>query len=405
VVSQTLPRLRLDLDFMPSPVEDRPGLLLRDPYQFSDTTLIVPAALVQCVELFDGEHTDLDLRESLVRITGELNVGDLEQHLMGALDGAGFLENETFEQMREQRIQEFAEKPVREPTHAGSAYPEDAGELRLTLDNYMQGSAPSKSNGLVAIAAPHVSPFGGWESYRSAYGTLGNQYRDRTFIILGTSHYGQPEMFGLTRKRFVTPYGEATTDLAIVNELESKAPRAVRMEDYCHAVEHSIEFQVVFLQHMFGPGVRIVPILCGSYATSVYVTGQPEDDPKVGDFLDTLGEIAAREKDRLMFVLGIDMAHIGQRYGNQFAAVAEQDEMIGVAERDHARIERIQAGDSQGFWELVKQNHDDLKWCGSAPLYTFMKAVPNARGELLHYQQWNIDPHSVVSFAGMRFTG
>ena len=390
---------------MPSPVEDRPGLLMRDPYQFSDATLIVPAALVQCMELFDGEHTDLDLRESLVRITGELNVGDLEQHLMGALDGAGFLENETFEQMREQRIQEFAEKPVREPTHAGSAYPEEPGELRLTLDNYMQGSTPSETNGLIGIAAPHVSPFGGWESYRSAYGALGDQYRDRTFIILGTSHYGQPEMFGLTRKRFVTPYGEAATDLAIVNELESKAPRAVRMEDYCHAVEHSIEFQVVFLQHMFGPGVRIVPILCGSYANSIYVTGQPEDDPKVGDFLDTLGEIAAREKTRLMFVLGIDMAHMGQRYGNQFAAVADQEEMIGVAERDRARIERIQAGDSRGFWELVKQNHDDLKWCGSAPLYTFMKAVPNARGELLHYQQWNIDPQSVVSFAGMRFTG
>jgi MEMO1 family protein len=405
VVSQTLPRLRLDLDFMPSPVEDRPGLLMRDPYQFSDTTLIVPAALVQCMELFDGEHTDLDLRESLVRITGELNVGDLEQHLVGALNAAGFLENETFEQMREQRIHDFAEKPVREPTHAGSAYPEEPGELRLTLDNYMQGSTPPETDGLIGIAAPHVSPFGGWESYRSAYGVLGDKYRDRTFVILGTSHYGQPEMFGLTRKRFVTPYGEAGADLSIVNELVSKAPGAVRMEDYCHAVEHSIEFQVIFLQHVFGPGIRIVPILCGSYATSIYVSGQPEDDPNVSAFLGALGEIAAREKNRLMFVLGIDMAHIGRRYGDRFAAVAEQEEMIGVAERDRARIERIQAGDSQGFWELVKHNRDDLKWCGSAPLYTFLKAVPNARGELLRYQQWNIDPQSVVSFAGMRFTG
>ena len=36
MVSQPLPRLRLELDFMPSPVEDRPGLLIRDPYQFSN---------------------------------------------------------------------------------------------------------------------------------------------------------------------------------------------------------------------------------------------------------------------------------------------------------------------------------------------------------------------------------
>lgn len=404
MVSQTLPRLRLDLDFMPSPVEDRPGLLMRDPYQFSDTTLIVPAALVQCMDLFDGEHTDLDLREALVRVTGELSVGDLEMHLLGALDGAGFLENETFEQMREQRMREFAEKPVREPTHAGSAYPDEPGELRLTFDNYMRGAAPAEIDGLIGIAAPHVSPFGGWESYRAAYGALGDRYRDRTFVILGTSHYGQPETFGLTRKRFVTPYGEAGVDLSIVDELESKAPKAVRMEDYCHAVEHSIEFQVVFLQHLFGPDIRIVPILCGSYATSIYVTGQPEDDSNVAAFLDALGEIAAREKNRLMFVLGIDMAHMGRRYGDRFEAVADQAEMLGVAGRDRARIERIQAGDSQGFWELVKQNRDDLKWCGSSPLYTFLKAVPNARGELLRYQQWNIDPQSVVSFAGMRFT-
>jgi hypothetical protein len=29
--------------------------------------------------------------------------------------------------------------------------------------------------------------------------------------------------------------------------------------------------------------------------------------------------------------------------------------------------------------------------------------MPDIRGSLLHYQQWNIDPHSVVSFAGMGF--
>ena len=395
----------MDLDFMPSPVEDRPGLLIRDPYQFSEATLIVPPPLVQCLELFDGEQTDLDLRETLVRITGELNVSDLEQHLIGALSGAGFLHDETFQELREERIREFAEADIREPVHAGSAYPAEAGELRLALQNYMAGgAAPVQRNGLVGIAAPHVSPFGGWESYRAAYSAVRPEYRDRTFVILGTSHYGQPDMFGLTRKRFVTPLGETRTDLGLVEELAAKAPGAVLMEDYCHAVEHSIEFQVVFLQHVFGPGIKIVPILCGSYATSIYVGGEPEDNADVAAFLGGLGNAAARDRDKLLFVLGIDMAHMGSRYNDDLAALANQDQMVGVAERDRARIGRINEGDSRGFWELVKQNRDDLKWCGSAPLYTFLKAVPDARGELLHYQQWNIDPQSVVSFAGMAFT-
>jgi hypothetical protein len=59
--------------------------------------------------------------------------------------------------------------------------------------------------------------------------------------------------------------------------------------------------------------------------------------------------------------------------------------------------------DPEGFWDLVQEKHDDLKWCGSSPFYTFLKAAPRARGELLRYEQWNIDERSVVSFAGMAF--
>ena len=60
--------------------------------------------------------------------------------------------------------------------------------------------------------------------------------------------------------------------------------------------------------------------------------------------------------------------------------------------------------DADGFWELVRENRDDLKWCGSSPFYTFLKTAPRARGELLSYEQWNIDEASVVSFAGMSFS-
>jgi predicted class III extradiol MEMO1 family dioxygenase len=97
------------------------------------------------------------------------------------------------------------------------------------------------------------------------------------------------------------------------------------------------------------------------------------------------------------------MAHMGRRYGDNFPALAERGEMEEVARRDRERMDRMVLGDARGFWDLVQQNHDDLKWCGSAPIYTFLKAVPQSRGSLLRYQQWNIDDQSVVSFAGMRF--
>jgi len=101
--------------------------------------------------------------------------------------------------------------------------------------------------------------------------------------------------------------------------------------------------------------------------------------------------------------LGIDMAHMGARYHDEFAAYADRGIMAEVAERDRQRIARVLESDSGGFWSLVQEKRDDLKWCGSSPLYTFLKALPGARGELLRYEQWNIDPRSVVSFAGIAF--
>ena len=77
--------------------------------------------------------------------------------------------------------------------------------------------------------------------------------------------------------------------------------------------------------------------------------------------------------------------------------------MLEVTARDRSRIDRLSAGDATGFWSLVQEKRDDLKWCGSSPLYTFLKALPQAHGQLLRYEQWNIDEQSVVSFAGMAF--
>ena len=402
-MSNELPRLRLGLDFLPSQDPERPGLLIRDPHRYSDSMLLIPPQLVASLACFDGEQTELDLRASLVHATGEIQVGELEKHLMETLSHAGFLEDLNFVEMRDSRQREFREAARREPSHAGSAYPEDAPSARKELDGYLAGSVPAENPRLIGIAAPHVSPFGGWQCYRDAYGPLPASYAERTFVILGTSHYGEPNRFGLTRKPFVTPLGEAHTHTELVEELVKAAPEALRMEDYCHSIEHSIEFQVLFLQHRFGPSIRILPILCGAYAKSIFEGGRPEDDPNVARFVDALGELGARRGQDLFWVLGVDMAHMGRRYGDSFNARANQREMNAVARRDTARIDALNAGDSKSFWEQVQESQDDLKWCGSAPIYTFLKAVPEARGSLERYEQWNIDNQSVVSFAALQF--
>jgi AmmeMemoRadiSam system protein B len=400
--------LRSGLDLMPSPVPDRPGLLIRDPLGHAESTLIIPPPLVPCLTCFDGVRTELDARELLVRQTGELQVGDVVRNLVEILGSGGFLDNDVFDGLREARHRAFAEAQERVPAHAGSAYPAEEGPLRETLGSYLDGSAPGESAAtgtgeLVAIVAPHVSPDGGRASYRAAYRALEPGHRERTFVILGTSHYGDPELFGLTRKPFVTPLGRTQVDQELVARLAETAGPAARMEDFCHSVEHSIEFQVVFLQLLFGPDIRILPILCGPFARATQLGGRPEDDTGVARFLEAIEKLVREEEQRLLWVLGIDMSHMGRRYGDSLRARAAEGEMASVERRDRERIERLAQGDAEGFWALVQEGGDPLKWCGSAPCYAFLRANGPVAGELLRYDQWNIDDDSVVSFAGMAF--
>lgn len=340
-VSQTLAPLRRNLDFGPSPSSERPGLLIRDPFQFSDKALVIPPPLIEVLELFDGTSTRLDLQSALVEMTGQLQVSELADQLASALQQAGFLEDATYEALRSQAYADFAAAPVRAAAMAGGAYPGEADELREVFSEYMTPDpadpaltdVPAPAS-LIGIAAPHVSRWGGAESYRDAYRALGPDHREKIFVVLGTSHYGQPERFGLTRKNFVTPIGEARTERALVDRLAAAALDAVNMEDYCHRNEHSIEFPVAFLQHVYEPDVRILPVLCGPFAKSLFEGALSEEDENVKQFFGALGELQAAHAKDLLWVMGVDMAHVGRRYGHEEPPEAYQAQMLTVSARD-----------------------------------------------------------------------
>jgi AmmeMemoRadiSam system protein B len=407
-----LPRLRADLDVIPSPLPQQPGLILRDPFRYSTVTLVIPPLLARCLGCFDGAQDEGDLRATLARLAAQVAVGEPARRLVEALHEAGFLEDERFAELRAAGERAFAALAERPPAHAGGAYPADAAALTQTLGGYLDGEParrrPAASGSVRAIVAPHVSPEGGYGSYAQAYRALPGDHGDRIFVVLGTSHQGEPDRYGLTRKPFATPFGVARTEIGLIDELAAAAPDAVTVEDYCHAIEHSIEFQVIFLQHLFGPSIRILPILCGAFAAGPLARRPPEASERVARFIGALGELAAREGRRLTFVLGVDFAHVGRRYGDPFVARAHEGPLAAVTARDGMRLDRIAAGDAGGFWELVHQpphglDNDDLKWCGSSPLYTFLRALPEVRGRLLSYDHWNIDDASVVSFGALVF--
>ena len=297
---------------------------------------------------------------------------------------------------------------MREPAHAGSAYPDDREQAREQLSEYMQNQPAYTEDSLLGIAAPHVSPFGGWESLsRCLCGLDCPTYREKTFVILGTSHYGEPDRFGLTRKPLLTPFGKSRTDVEPGQRTGSEGAgrhshgRLLPRRGALHRVSGLCSCSIYLGR------TSVSCRSCADRSRAVFIRGgKPEDNEHVKRFFGALGDIAAREQNRLCWVLGIDMAHMGRRYGDAIVALADRNEMLEVAERDQARIERVSSADAGGLLGSGAAESRRSEVVRIEPAYTFLKACARApRGNLRRYQQWNIDEQSVVSFAAMTFHG
>jgi hypothetical protein len=395
----------MDLDFQPSPAPDQPGLLIRDSFHFSDTTLIVPPYLLRFLPFFDGHHSRSQLLDEIEKAASRDNALRLEAHLRDTLESAGFLQGPRFEALKQDALHAFQKAPARISSHAGAAYPASANELRQYLDSNLHPhrNGHDTQPTPLAIAAPHISFEGGWQSYATMLSLLEHAHPESLFVVMGTSHYGAPDRLGLTAKPFETPLGSTRAEPELVAALAAACPQVVTCEDYCHAIDHSVEFHVMLLQYALRPDVRVLPILVGSYLEPMRHGGLPQDAPAFREAFRALREITASAGREVVWLLSVDMAHMGRRYGDAFAATALADEMAEVQALDRARIELLSSGDSSAFWQDVNRRDSYLKWCGSSTLYTFAQVYPEARASLLSYQQWNIDPESVVSFGTLAF--
>ena len=150
---------------------------------------------------------------------------------------------------------------VRPAAVAGSFYPRDPEELSATVAALLAGqhgpARPPK-----ALIVPHAGYVYSGNVAAQAYASLGSAARAlRRVLLLGPSHR---EWFrGLavpTAQAFATPLGQVRVDTAAVSRL-CALPAVVR-SDAAHALEHSLEVQLPFLQHL-APAAEIVPVVAG----------------------------------------------------------------------------------------------------------------------------------------------
>jgi AmmeMemoRadiSam system protein B len=169
-----------------------------------------------------------------------------------------------------------------------------------------------------------------------------------------------------------------------------------------HRSEHSIEFQAVMLRHLFGDRrpFTIVPVLASYLHEAVWTRRDPEADARIPRFVDALlGAMAASGRTACL-IAGVDLAHVGPRFGDAEANTAAS--LAAVETADLGMLESVMAGDPTAFYASVAHDGDSRRICGLSPIYTFLRALPGARGRLIRYRQWP-DPQGAVTFCAAAF--
>jgi len=401
------PRLRA-VEAFPVEQEGQRYVALRDPAGYVAEVIMLPVDLVEVLALFDGEHPISAIQAELLRRHGEQVARASLEQLIGELDAHGFLESPAFARRRAAIDDAFLGAPRRPASHAGGAYPDDPAELRSRMDGFFtspQGPGTVgdfQGGGVSGLIAPHIDFHRGGPAYAWAYRDLAERCDADLFVIFGTCHAGMADPFALTRKDYDTPLGPARVDREVVEALAARAGQDCFGSELAHRNEHSIEFQAVFLSYLYAGrrDIRIVPVLT-SFAHEALARGQrPDDDPRVGRFLDALADLAGSGR-RVAFIAGADLAHVGPRFGDpQPVSPAE----LGTIDReDREMLRAVQAGDPEGFFESVRADGDRRRICGLSPIYTLLRVRAGAKGLLRQYGQWP-DPQGVVSFASVVFS-
>ena len=157
--------------------------------------------------------------------------------------------------------QEAPPTAIRPAAVAGSFYPRDPAELSATVAGLLgRNNAPARPP--KALIVPHAGYVYSGSVAAQAYASLGCAARAlRRVLLLGPSH--RKWLRGLavpTVQAFATPLGTVRIDTVAVSKL-CALPAVVR-SDAAHALEHSLEVQLPFLQCL-APDAEIVPVVAG----------------------------------------------------------------------------------------------------------------------------------------------
>jgi len=278
---------------------------------------------------------------------------------------------------------------IRRPTQAGAFYEGNAESLKKQIEDcFLHQFGPGKipdlvkagTRKIVGLVCPHAGYMFSGPVAAHAYHALALDGKPEIFVIFGPNHTGYGSALAVMNEGvWRTPLGDVEVDSETANEIVHGS-RIVDVDDSAHRFEHSIEVQLPFLQYLYGPEFKIVP-LC-------FMMQDLSSAREVGQ---AVAKVLADKN--AVIIASSDMTH----YEPHEKAV----------KKDIRALEAVENMDEARFYSIIEAQR--ISACGYGPiaaLITAAKILGAKEAKLLCYKTSGDiigDYSSVVGYAAVSF--
>ncbi len=413
------PRLRPIRGFPAQTPDGQPMIGLTDARQVSDKIVYASPAVQHVLPLLDGQH-DLD---AIVKQIGRGLTRPILEQLVAQLDGAFLLEGPSFDALLAKTRAEFDSSPTLPPAGSAAfadalvqqgmqqqnepapASPEEtaargAQKLRALFDQWIQAvlkGAPPMTELPRAVVAPHLDYGRGWMNYAATWGRLKGAPRPARVVILGTNHFGYSTGVCGCDKGYETPLGVCHADLDLIAAVRRRLgdEQSARLFEhrFDHEREHSVELQVPWIQHVFGPDAQ------GNYPK---VMGVLVHDPTAAEgrsydgkgldldpFVEALRGALADVSGPTLVCSSADLSHCGPSFGDQQKLGGEEQAAVEFRNRilahDREMLGFLAAGKPDDLLASMTWQQNPTRWCSIGNLVAAHRVTQPAKVDLLNY--------------------
>jgi AmmeMemoRadiSam system protein B len=368
---------------------------LQDPLMLSGQMMVVPPPAFQVMQLFNGER-------SIEEICTTIGAPDAQplQELVTKLDEFGLLWGPTCEALEDKKRAELSAAGAF-PATATRILGDDPVAIRAQLEKWLDEAEDAEiEEPIVGLVSTHLDYARGHPLYAASYRTIAKGPKPDRIVILGSNHFGIGDGAIVSDLAFDSPLGRVSIDRGVVSRLRAATGEKLFKDVLDLLPESSIQFQLPWIQHLFGD-VPVVAAIVPDPVAGLFA----DDGARLGtdDFITELGRALDAEGGRTLFIASADLSRAGQAFGEPAAVDAKRRKDVEMFDRQMLS-EYIAGADK--FVAKMREQKNPMRWTSVGALVAASRLARPKSVEMIDYRQ-AVDEQGVglISSAAMALLG